>query len=85
MAYMIQLTAMADTTNSPKQNAPKWIILRGSARWVIPITMDANSEYNSTAEKCDIYRSAFRPFARDCASTAAITFSRPATTMNLEP
>jgi hypothetical protein len=85
MKYMPQLTTIAPATNKPKHIAPNRIIIFGSARCVIPNTTEANSAYSSSAGKCVIYRPAFRPFASDCASTAAITFSKPATTANLLP
>ena len=85
MRNMPQLTTIAQARNNPKHIAPKRIIIFGSARCVIPKTIDAKNAYSNSAGKCVIYRPAFRPLARDCASTAAITFSSPATTANLLP
>jgi hypothetical protein len=73
MANMSQLAMITAPTKSPKQYAPKRIIIFGSARIVMPKTTDVKSENRSTALKwLSIIYEAFRPLASECASTAAM-------------
>ncbi len=85
MKYISQLAAMVPPHEDTKQKAPKRIIILGSARCVIPNTIDSQRANTSTALKWLRGHETFLPFASECASTAATTFSSPATTMNLVP
>ena len=51
MKYITQLAAIVPPTKRTKQKAPKRIIIRGSARWVMPKTMDVKSAKRMTALK----------------------------------
>jgi hypothetical protein len=51
MSHMTQLPTMVPPTNRAKQKAPKRIIIRGSARCVIPKTIEVKREKRSTAPK----------------------------------
>ena len=51
MSHMTQLAAMVPPTKRTKQNAPKRIIMRGSARWVMPKTTEVKRAKSRTAPK----------------------------------
>ena len=85
MAHMTQLAAMVPPTKHTKQKAPKRIIIFGSVRWVMPKTTDSEQREEKDGAEVSERHESFLPLASEWASTAATTFNKPATTMNLVP
>jgi hypothetical protein len=67
MKYISQLMTIVAPTMHANVNAPKRTILRGSARCVMPKTVETKSENNRTALKwvSMSYSLAFLPFASE--------------------